>query len=204
MSFDLTKTQKHLDWLKTKLYLDFNSYHAVNRVVKRGEVYWYHVGYNIGNELSKETPRPCVILQKSFINKHSSNVIVAPITHSASILPCLVPIKSRFSSSGKTILDGNINVSGLMCVSKIRLTEYICTLSKEELKAIDEALAQQLDLYDRYMELKKENEQKQTYISKLLKERNSLRDHMRMIQKAAETTDISQIILRIKNGAENK
>lgn len=74
-------------------------------------------------------------------------------------------------------------------------------LSQDELLAIDEALAQQLDLYDRYLEIKKENEQKQTYISKLLKDRNALRDHMRMIQKTAGTTDISEIILRIKNAS---
>ena len=76
MDIDLSKTQKYLDWLKRKLYLDKLSEKSKTRVVKRWQVYWCDFGIGIGSEMSKESPRPCVILQKTVINKNSPNTFI--------------------------------------------------------------------------------------------------------------------------------
>ena len=150
MDIDLSKTQKYLDWLKRKLYLDKLSVKSKTRVVKRGQVYWCDFGIGVGSEMSKESPRPCVILQKTVINKHSSNTIVAPITHDEGTIPCLIPIREYYDTNGKKILDGQVNISNITCVSKGRLSGQICQLDSNEVKEIDKQLMQQLDIYKPY------------------------------------------------------
>ena len=118
---------------------------AKNRFVKRGQVYWCEFGIGIGSEMSKETPRPCVVIQKTSINKNSSNTIVVPITHDTDTLPCLVPIREYFDSYGNKILDGQANVSNIVCISKSRLTKQICQLDSSELEEINKKIMHQLE-----------------------------------------------------------
>ena len=153
VDIDLSKTQKYLDWLKRKLYLDKLSEKSKTRVVKRGQVYWCDFGIGIGSEMSKESPRPGVILQKTVINKNSPNTIVAPITHDKGTIPCLIPIREYFDTNGKRILDGQVNVSNIMCISKGRLSGQICQLDSKEVKEIDNQLMQQLDIYKPYYDM---------------------------------------------------
>lgn len=127
MNIDLTKTQQYLDWLKEKLYLDAIAPSAKNRTIYRGQVYRCKLGIGIGSEECKE--RPCVILQYNPTNKTSPNTLVAPITHSISKLPIVVPIADKTDSSGKVILDGNVLLGNITCVSKARLGNYITDLS---------------------------------------------------------------------------
>lgn len=54
INIDLSKTQRYLEWVKTKLYLDTKSNNARGRVVKRGEVYRCNLGMGIGSEECKE------------------------------------------------------------------------------------------------------------------------------------------------------
>ena len=150
MNIDLSKTQKYLEWIKKKLYLDKVAFAARTRFVKRGQVYWCEFGIGVGCEMSKETPRPCVIIQKTSINKNSPNTIVAPITHDKDSLPCLVPIREYFDKCGNKILDGQVNVSNIVCISKSRLTKQICQLDESEIKEVDNKIMQQLDIYKPY------------------------------------------------------
>ena len=152
---DLVKTQRQLDWFKRKLFLDMISNNAKRRIVKRGQVYWCDFGIGVGSELEKD--RPAVIIQDNLPNKCSSNTIVVPITHNDSDLPCMIPLKERIDeATSKPILDGNVNASHIVTVCKSRLGDYICDLSENEMKLIDQAVSKELDINHYYLDLKKE------------------------------------------------
>lgn len=167
MNIDLSKTQKYLNWLNTKLYLDNISERAKNRSVEKGMVYWCHFGYNVGNELSKSHPRPCVVIQKNEYNKKSPNVIVVPVTHKYAKLSCIVPLESRCNESGDIVLDGYVNVSNIMCVSKARLTNFICELKFDEMKNIDFAIMRQLNIIQYYKDMENKFQNSKQYIIKV-------------------------------------
>ncbi len=165
MTIDLLKTQHYLEWLKEKLYLNAISSTAKTRIVYRGQVYRCKFGIGIGSEECKE--RPCVILQYNSANKTSPNVLVAPITHTTSKLPVVVPIADKTDSSGNLILDGNVLLGNITCVSKARLGDYITTLTKSEMKEVDKALSISLDTYHHYQTLSNIYNDKLKYIEKL-------------------------------------
>jgi mRNA interferase MazF len=162
---DLQKTQKYLDWLKNKLYLDSRAQSATRRSVKRGEVYRCNFGMGIGSEQCKE--RPCVILQYDAGNTRSPNTIVAPISHTTSVLPIVVPIANQFDASGNIILDGNVLLGNIVCVSKARLGDYITELPVGEMDNVDKAVATSLDVKRHYDKLVKIHDDKLEYIEKL-------------------------------------
>ena len=129
MNIDLTKTQQYLEWFKNKLYLNAIAPAAKNRIIYRGQVYRCNLGIGVGSEECKE--RPCVILQYNSANRTSPNTVVAPITHTTSALPIVVPIAEKKDSSGKLILDGNVLLGNITCVSKARLGDYITDLTAD-------------------------------------------------------------------------
>ncbi len=165
MFIDLQKTQQYLDWLKEKLYLDTLSHIAKNRYVFRGQVYHCKFGMGIGSEECKE--RPCVVLQYNSANKTSPNVLVAPITHTTSKLPVVIPIIDKKDASGNIILDGNVLLGNITCVSKARLGDYITDLTKSEMKAIDKAISISLGINHHYQSLLNTYNDKLKYIEKL-------------------------------------
>lgn len=165
MNIDLTKTQQYLDWFKEKLYLDKISSSASKRTVRRGQVYRCKFGIGIGSEQTKE--RPCVILQYNSANKTSPNTIVAPITHTSSCLPIVVAITNKTNSAGKVILDGNVLLGNISCISKARLGDYIADLTNDEMKSVDRAIAISLDVKHHYQTLENIYNDKLEYIDKL-------------------------------------
>ncbi|EOC99358.1 type II toxin-antitoxin system PemK/MazF family toxin [Caldisalinibacter kiritimatiensis] len=175
-SIDLSKTQQYLEWLKTKLYLDSNASRASKRVVKRGEVYRCNLGLGIGSEECKE--RPCVILQSDAGNVTSPNTIVAPITHTGSTLPVVVPIANKYNESGKIILDGNVLLGNIVCVSKARLGDFVTKLDSSEMEAVDEAIAISVDIKRHYDKLKNILDDKVVYIGKLKDKISVLEDEL--------------------------
>lgn len=168
----LPKVQQHLEWLKTKLYLDSLASKAQRRVVKRGEVYHCKLGVGIGSEKNKE--RPCVILQGDSANAKSPNTIVAPITHSASTLPIVVPITDKRDDNGNIILDGHVLLGNIITISKARLGDYITDLDNEEMEKVDKAAVTSLDLISHYDKLENIHEDKLVYIEKLKLRRTEL------------------------------
>lgn len=116
MNINLTKTQQYLEWFKNKLYLNAITPSIKNRVLYRSQVYRCNLVISVGSEECKE--RPCVILQYNSANKISPNTVVAPITHTTAALPIVVPIAEKKDSSGKLILDGNVLLGNITCVSK--------------------------------------------------------------------------------------
>lgn len=162
---DLSRTQQYLEWLKTKLYLNSNAQSAKNRIVKRGEVYNCSLGQGIGSEECKE--RPCVIIQNDTANTKSPNVIVAPITHTASKLDVVVPIANQCDATGKVILDGNVLLGNIVCVSKARLGSCVGSLSPEEMGEVDKAISISIDIKRHYDKLNNIHKDKLVYIDKL-------------------------------------
>ena len=165
MNIELVKTQQYLEWLKNKLYLNAVAPSAKNRIIYRGQVYRCNLGVGIGSEECKE--RPCVILQYNSANRTSPNTLVAPITHTTSTLPIVVPIAEKKDPSGKLILDGNVLLGNITCVSKARLGDYITDLSAAELKAVDKAISLSLDINHYYQALQNMYDDKLKYIEKL-------------------------------------
>ena len=115
--------------MKTKLYLDSIAQNARTRTIKRGQVYRCNFGYGIGSEMQKE--RPALIVQNNIANSHSGNIIVIPITHDNSTLPCVVSITPQIDSMCTTILDGQANTSNVMCVSKTRLVRSYLLIAND-------------------------------------------------------------------------
>ncbi len=161
----VSKVQHILEWTKTKIYLDTNSDKAKNRIVRRGEVYKCNFGIGIGSEMQKE--RPCVIIQSDVGNINSSNVIVAPITHTSKPIPSMAHIISQKDNNGITILDGQVNLSNIQTVSKARLGNYITKLSKEDISNIDNALYVSLGLMKNIKKYEEKIENLNKYIEKL-------------------------------------
>lgn len=176
MNIDLTKTQQYLEWLKDKLYLNAISSSAKNRVVYRGQVYRCKFGVGVGSEECKE--RPCVILQYNSANKSSPNTLVAPITHTTSKLPVVVPIADKTDSAGKVILDGNVLLGNITCVNKARLGDYVTDLTADEMKAVDKAISLSLDVHHYYQTLENMYNDKLQYIDKLKTARASLQTNL--------------------------
>lgn len=176
MSIELENAKEFVDWLKNKTRMNSLANSAQKRLVKRGQVYWCDFGINIGSEMSKKTPRPAVIVQNHIGNSKSSNTIVVPVTHDKSILPCLVPIEPVKNINGLTILDGQVNTSNIICVSKARLGDYITTLSISQMKMVDESIAKSVDLMRYYSDIEKKFNKLVTYNSKVKQERNNAQD----------------------------
>lgn len=195
MKIELDQVQKMLEWLKTKLYLDALSVNAKTRVVKRGQVYRCNFGCGIGSEMQKD--RPAVIIQNNIGNNRSGNTIVIPITHDTSVLPCVVNIKPQTDSFGNIILDGQANASNIMCVSKARLGDFICSLSSSDMKLLDEAIAKAIGLIKYYSDVIQKLDDKLNYIVRLKTERNSAQDELDEIRKILELSKEESLLDKI-------
>ena len=165
-TIELLKVQNMLEWLKTKLYLDTLAPKAKSRIVHRGEVYQCNFGIGVGSEMQKD--RPCVIIQGNVGNINSSNVIVAPITHTDKPLPSMAKITTQ-SNDNNIILDGFVNLSNIQTVSKARLGDFITKLTKSDLKNIDNAIYASLGLMKNIKDYEEKIENLENYIKKIKK-----------------------------------
>lgn len=198
MNIPISKVQQFLDWLKTKLYLDSNALNASKRVVRRGQVYRCNFGIGIGSEMQKD--RPAIIMQNDIGNLKSSNTIVIPITHDTSTLPCLAPITPQYEADGVTLkLDGQANTSNIMCVSKARIGNYICDLSLDDMKAVDEALAKTVGVMVYYSILSKKLNDKLNYIARIKQERNTAQDSLSEIRNLFHIGPDEDVVSSLKN-----
>ena len=67
------------------------------------------------------------------------------------------------------MLDGNVLLGNIVCVSKARLGDYVARLEPSEMKAVDEAIAISLDIKGYYDKLDNILNDKLVYIDKLKK-----------------------------------
>lgn len=194
MNIDLSKTQHYLDWLKDKLYLNAIAPSARRRVVYRGQVYRCKLGVGVGSEECKE--RPCVILQYDSANSTSPNTIVAPITHTTSTLPIVIPIADKMDASGNVILDGNVLLGNIICVSKARLGDYVTNLTPDEMKAVDKAISLSLGIEHYYTTLENMYNDKLQYIEKLKAKRSELQSELTVTKQKLD--DFENLLAKYK------
>jgi len=200
MQIELTKIQEFLDWLKTKLYLDAISSSATKRFTKRGTVYNCYFGIGIGNEIQKL--RPCVVIQNNISNYGSGNVIVAPITHTNRNIPSVAPIESQYNKDGTVLLDGYVNTSNILCVSKARLKDQITTLTTADMKGVDKAIASSLDLLHYYAKVESKLDDKLQYIEKIKSERNIAQDELKNLLTLSGCKSIEDLNKFVKNSRQ--
>lgn len=197
MMIELNKIQELLEWLKIKIFLNTKVEQANKRYVKRGQVYYCYCGIGVGNEIQKL--RPCVIMQNNIGNAKSGNVIIAPITHTYKELPGIVKIDTKRNNDGTILLDGYVNTTNVLCVSKARLDQYVTVLSKEEMKKIDLSIAISLDLMHYYAKIKKSLDDKINYIQRIKEERNKAEDTIQIIKNLIYKNNVEDIRKLLKN-----
>lgn len=191
MQIELNKVQELLEWMKTKIYLNTIVEQANKRYVKRGQVYNCYFGMGIGNEIQKL--RPCVILQNNIGNYKSGNIVVAPITHTFKNIPSITQINTRYNEDGSILLDGYVNVSNMLCISKARLENYITTLSTIEMKCVDRAVAISLDLMHYYARVESNLKDKVSYIQKIKGERNMAQNQMQELLEISNSANFEDL-----------
>lgn len=78
----------------------------------------------------------------------------------------------------KLILDGNVLLGNIACISKARLGDYITDLTTDEMKSVDKAIAISLDTYHYYQTLQNMYDDKLQYIEKLKSNRTMLQSDL--------------------------
>jgi len=161
----IQNAKPYIKWINETVRLDSSSSSSKNRKVFRGQVYWCYFGVNISSEQNEK--RPCVILQNNKGNLSSPNTIVAPITHTKTVLPTVVSIESKYDTLGNIILDGYVHLGHIRAVSKSRLDTYITDLTDREMKLVEEALASAVDFHTLIAKYKNQLSGQQKHIDNL-------------------------------------
>lgn len=111
----------------------------------RGDMFYADMPQGVGSEQSGY--RPVIILQNNVGNKHSTTVIVAPLTrvmHSKAKLPTHYTMKAQNGLEKPSI----VLLEQIHTLDKKRLTKYIGRATDTQLAGIEFALAISLGLID--------------------------------------------------------
>lgn len=110
-------------------------------MVKRGDVYYANLSPVVGSE--QGGVRPVVVVQNDKGNKYSKTIIIAPISKKMSKPP--IPTHVIFSDASLSYVS-MILCEQLRTIDKQRLGQWICTLNKETVDKIDQAIKVSLNL----------------------------------------------------------
>ena len=106
--------------------------------MKRGEVWWTDFDPATGSEIKKM--RPAVIVSNDAANRFLSRVVVVPVTsNTANIYPGEAAVTVGGKSS-KAMADQ------IATADKSRIKSQVDTLSKADMKAVEDAIKVHLDL----------------------------------------------------------
>ncbi len=100
--------------------------------MKRGEVWWVEFDPAVGSEIRKT--RPAVIVSNDAANRNLARVVVMPLT-SSTTRP--YPGEALVTVDGK---PGKAMADQIMAADKARLKSQLCSLSKADMRTIDEAI----------------------------------------------------------------
>lgn len=110
------------------------------RSICRGEIYVTHPNPVRGSE--QGGTRPCLIIQNNIGNRHSSAVIIAPITgKTKKHLPTHAPI-----SAPRLPLDSTTLLEQIRTIDRRRLGGYIGKISEVQMRAVEKAIDVSLGL----------------------------------------------------------
>jgi mRNA interferase MazF len=118
--------------------------------MKRGDVYMIDLSPVVGSEQGGY--RPCIIIQNDIGNRFSPTVIVAAIT--SKIKKEKMPTHVAIGKKEGLQDDSVILCEQIRTVDKSRLTKYICSLSDEKMKRVNQALLISLGMFDFHNQLK--------------------------------------------------
>ena len=113
--------------------------------IRRGDIFYADLSPVIGSE--QGGLRPVLIVQNDVGNKYSPTVIAAAITSrlSKTRLPTHIDIYAKDVGLAK---DSVVLLEQIRTIDKSRLGRYLCTLTGEQMKKVDQALHISLDLKD--------------------------------------------------------
>lgn len=118
-------------------------------IVRRGDVFYADLHGSVGSE--QGGIRPVVVVQNDKGNRFSKTLIVAPISTKLTKPPIPTHVMIPDKSMQRTSM---ILLEQLRTIDKQRLGQWICTLDKETLVKIDEAIEVSLGLMIKEKELK--------------------------------------------------
>ena len=108
----------------------------MNKVVKRGEIYFADLGTGEGSEQGGK--RPVIILQNDVGNRHAPTTIIAPITSRTT--KAKLPTQVWLSVTDGFKVNSMVMCEQVRVISKSRLLKKIGEAQSGEMRAIDEAL----------------------------------------------------------------
>lgn len=109
----------------------------MERIYKRGEIYFAELGDGVGSE--QKGTRPVVIIQNDIGNKHSGTVIVAALTSEIKSKPKL-PTHYYIRSNDGLYKDSVVMLEQIRTIDKTRIVCYVGQVSQSQLDGIDKAL----------------------------------------------------------------
>lgn len=109
---------------------------------RRGQIHWVDFDPIRGSEQGGR--RPAIIVSNNIGNQHSSVVVVVPLTRTKPKRP--YPQVVSFPANDPLPEAGAANCGQVRTVSKDRLDGYRASVSRQQLAAVDKALAVALGL----------------------------------------------------------
>ena len=105
---------------------------------RRGEIWWANLEPTVGSEIKKT--RPCLVVSNSLVNQHRRTVVIVPLSTSPQAAPPLMVSVQCAGQPAVAVVDQ------VRAVAKERLVGLIEKLSAQELKSVEDALREILEL----------------------------------------------------------
>jgi mRNA interferase MazF len=106
--------------------------------MKRGDVFWVHLGHRQGGEVRKA--RPAIIVSNDAANRHLNRIQVLPLTSNTSRI---YPSEALVVVNGK---DHKAMADQIMTISKERVGKRFGRVQAKDMEAVDQAIRIQLTL----------------------------------------------------------
>jgi mRNA interferase MazF len=106
--------------------------------MKRGDVWWVVFDPSVGSEIQKR--RPAVIVSNDSANRNLARVVVVPLTSNISRLYPGEAVVAVDGQKSKAMADQ------IMAADKARLSTKLATLTRDDMRAVEDAILVHLGL----------------------------------------------------------